>query len=216
MVHAILKRTIIPFIRLFIRKIGGGKNIPEKCAFIVAANHASFFDDFVVPSILIPVVDKKLHFYVKLKYFENYIIRKILEDVGEEIPVASKTDKDHDKINKKAFDTALSYLKKGGVVGIFPEGTRSFDGKLQRAKTGIAKVALTAKVPVLPIGIVGSDKILPKGSFLPRIRRCEVNVGKPLYFEKYYGKSQSNDLLENITRDIMKEIAMLSNQKYNF
>ena len=101
-------------------------------------------------------------------------------------------------------------------MGIFPEGTRSIDGKLQQARSGIAKLVIAAKVPVLPIGIIGSHKILPKGKFLPRFKRCKINIGRPLYFKEYYNKKTNKKILEDITRIIMKNIAKLVDQKYNY
>ena len=106
-------------------------------------------------------------------------------------------------------------MKKGELAGIFPEGTRSPDGKIQKAKSGIANLAIAAKVPVLPIGIIGSHKILPKGNFFPRLKRCTINIGKPLVFKQYYNKKINKRMLDNVTRSIMKEIAKLAGQKYN-
>lgn len=215
MVYPIAKLTIGNFIRLFIKEINGKENILKNKPFIVASNHASYFDDFATPSIIIPMLDKKMHFYVSSYYFNNYFLRKFLE-WGESIPVDPTKNKKHKEINKKAFQTALKYLKNGEIVGIFPEGTRSIDGKLKQAKSGIAKLAIAAKVPVLPIGIIGSDKILPKGKLLLRFKRCKINIGKPLYFKEYYDKKINKKILENVTRTIMKNIAELIGQKYNY
>ena len=90
------------------------------------------------------------------------------------------------------------------------------NGKLQRGKTGIANLAIAAKVPILPMGIIGSDKILPKGKFFPRLRRCEVNIGKPLYLKAYYGKKINKKILDDATRKVMQEISTLIGQKYNY
>ena len=108
------------------------------------------------------------------------------------------------------------YLKKNEITMIFPEGTRSYDGKLKKAYTGVAKITLKSKAPVLPVGIIDSYKVLPRGKILPRFKRCEVKIGKLMNFEKYYKKKINEKILENITRDIMKQIAKLINQKYNY
>ena len=215
MVHPIAKLTITPFIKLFIKKINGKENIIRGKPFIVACNHASFFDDLAVPSVIVPIINKKLHFYVHSVYFKNYFLRKLL-NWGGSIPVDPTKSKKHKETNKKAFQTALRYLKDGKIVGIFPEGTRSQDGKLQKARTGIAKLAIAAKVPVLPMGIIGSYKILPKGSYLLRPKRCKINIGKPLYFKEYYNKSLNKKDLYTVTRIIMREIAKLVGQRYNY
>ena len=214
MVHFISKLTIIPFIKLFIKKVDGQENILKGKPFIVASNHSSYIDDFVVPSILMPILNKEIHFYVNSSYFNNYFSRKFLEWYGN-IPIDTVKGKNYKQVNKKAFQIALKYLGKNDIVAIFPEGTRSIDGRLCKGKTGIARLALKSKVPVLPIGIIGSYKILPKGKFLPRFRRCNINIGKPLYFKEYYNKNINDRILERTTRKIMKEIAKLTNQEYN-
>lgn len=215
MVYPIAKLTLAQFILLWIKKINGTNNIPKDGKFIVAPNHASFFDDMIMPSIIAISMDKKLHNYVNSNYFKNYFLRKFLYWSGS-IPVDVKKTKNSKKVNTKAFNLALSYLKKKEPVGIFPEGHRSLDGKLQKAKIGVAKLALTAKTPVLPVGIINSYKILSKGNRFPKFRRIViVNIGKPMCFDKYYGEINKKNL-RLVTNIIMKEIARLSNQEYNF
>jgi len=215
MVYPIAKLTISTFIKLFIKKVDGEDNVIRDEPFIIAGNHSSFFDDLVIPSIIIPILNKKIHFYVNSYYFNNYFLRKFLE-WGGSIPVDVTKGKKHKETNKKAFQTALEYLRNRELAGIYPEGARSIDGKLQRGKTGIARLALAAKVPVLPIGIIGSYKILPKGKFLPRPKRCKINIGKALYFKEYYNKKITKKMLREVTNKIMKEIAKLIGQKYNY
>ncbi|MFH0868341.1 MAG: lysophospholipid acyltransferase family protein [Candidatus Woesearchaeota archaeon] len=215
MVYPIAKLIIVPFTRLFIKEVNGIENVTTERPFIIACNHASYFDDFAVPSVILPIIDKKIHFYANSYYFNNYFLRKFLE-WGGSIPVDPRKGKNRKKINEKAFQTALNYLKNNEIIGIFPEGTRSVDGRLQQGRTGIAKLALGARVPVLPLGIIGSRKILQKGKFFPRPRRCRINIGKPLYFRKYYHRKPTKKALEGITRIIMKEIARLTGQKYNY
>lgn len=215
MVYPISKLTIFSFIRLFIKKTDGKENIIRNGPFIAACNHASFYDDFAVPSVILPVANKYVHFYVNSSYFKNYFFRKALA-WGRCIPVDTQKSERHKEINKKAFNTALMYLRKNEIISIFPEGTRSIDGKLQKGKTGIANLAIAAKVPILPMGIIGSNKILPKGKFFPRLRRCKVNIGKPLYFKEYYNKKINKKILEDATGKVMREIAALTGQKYNY
>ena len=157
-----------------------------------------------------------MHIYCNDKFYKTWILRKFLE-WGRCIPIrVDKKSKEGKDINKKAFNLALKFLKKDEPVGLFPEGHRSIDGKIMKAKTGIAKLALTAKVPVIPIGTIGSYEILPKGANLPQLKRCDINIGKPIYLDKYFGKENNQKVLKEVTRLVMKEIAKLAKQKYKF
>ncbi|MCH8127699.1 1-acyl-sn-glycerol-3-phosphate acyltransferase [candidate division KSB1 bacterium] len=191
------------------------KNIIIDEPFIIACNHASYLDDFAVPRAFYPPIDRKFHFYVNSLYFKNILFRIFL-NLYESIPVDTKKGKNHKQVNRKAIDMAMKYLKKGDIIFIFPEGARSLDGKLQKGKVGIAKLALEARVPVQPVGIIGSNKILPKGKFLPRPKRCKINIGEALYFKEYYNKTITKKLLREVTNKIMREIAKLIGQKYNY
>lgn len=215
MVYLISQLTIGSLMKLFIEKIDGKNNIITDKPFIIACNHASYIDDFAVPSVFYPAINRKFHFYVNSSYFKNFFLRMVL-NYYESIPVDVDRGNHHKQVNKKAFETASRYLKRGDVIFIFPEGTRSIDGRLQRAKTGIAKLAIAAKVPVQPVGIIGSNRILPKGKFFPRPARCRINIGNQLYFKDYYNKKINKKMLEDVTRKIMKEIAKLVGQKYNY
>ena len=149
---------------------------------------------------------------VNNRYWNNKIDASIL-DWGGCFPIyVSGNSK---KKNDKSFDKAFEYLKKKDPVQIYPEGLRSVDGKLQKGKTGIVRLALSAKTPILPIGIIGSNKVLPKGSFFLRFKRCAVNIGKPIYLDKYYKRKKTKKLFRQLTDKVMKEIAKLSGQEYN-
>ena len=99
---------------------------------------------------------------------------------------------------------------------MFPEGGRSDDGKLGKGYNGVSKIALASKAPVVPAGIIGSHKVWPKGKYMPRFKRCEVKIGKPIYFRKYYNKNQNKKILDGVTRIIMKEIGKLIGQEYKY
>ncbi len=211
-----ISRWIIPFIYSpWIRKVEGIENIPKNIPFIIAANHTSYYDALLVPVIIAPKTNKKMHALVNSFYWKPFITRFFL-DLWDSIPVYVEKEKEAKEKNKQAFEKALIYLKKNEIIMIFPEGKRSYDGKLQRAYTGVAKLAIKAKAPVLPVGIIDSNKILPVGKMLPRLKRCEVKIGKLIYFDKYYNKKINNKILEVITRQIMKEIAKLIRQEYNY
>ncbi|MFC1704864.1 lysophospholipid acyltransferase family protein, partial [Nanoarchaeota archaeon] len=111
---------------------------------------------------------------------------------------------------------SINYLKSGEPIGIFPEGHRSYSDKMREGKTGAARLALTARVPVIPIGIEGSKKVLPLGAFWPRLKRFTINVGKPIYFDKYYGKENDKKTLRLVTNKIMKQVSKLAKDRYDY
>ena len=94
---------------------------------------------------------------------------------------------------KEALKWAVKALKQGKIIAIHPEGTRSLTGKLQKGKTGVVRLALAAKVPVIPIGLIGTFEILPKGKYIPKLKRATMNIGKPMYFGKYYDKKKQRN-----------------------
>ncbi len=215
MVYLISKSIISPIIKLWLRKVNGIENIPKESAFIVAANHSSYYETLLVPSIIVLKINKRMHAFVDSTYW-NFFITRFFLDMWQCIPVSVNKEKNSKEKNRVAMETSLNYLKEGHIMMIFPEGGRSHDGKLKKAYTGVAKLALMSKTPVLPIGVIGTNEILPKGSFFPRFKRCEINIGKPMYFEKSSGKKINKKILNKITRDIMKQIAELIGQKYKY
>jgi len=201
---------------LWTRSIGGLENIPRGKAFIIALNHSSYYDTGLVHALLIPLLDKKVHPFVNSSYWKYKFVARIFLSPGEAIPIYIKKEDNYKQKNKKAFNKALYYAKKGEPLMIFPEGKRSKDGKLGKAYTGIAKLALKAKIPVIPMGVIGSNKVWPKGKTFPRFKRCDIKIGKPIYFEDYYNKKPTEYIYEQVTRIIMKEIAKLIGQKYDY
>lgn len=206
MVYPLTKLTIIPVIKLYVKKAAGLENLP-KGAFIAAANHESYMDHLIISAYLISHLDKKVHFLAKKEHFDN-MLKKAWHNYAGAIPL------DREKRGKKALRWAVKALKEGKIIAIHPEGTRSLTGKLQQAKTGVARLALTAKVPVVPIGLIGTFEMLPKGKYIPKFKRAEMNIGRPIYFNKH--KKINKLVLREATTKIMKEIARLSKQKYNF
>lgn len=215
MVYPIVKLILSPIYKLWLRKVEGIENVPQDKPFIIAANHSSYYDALLIHFILIPKIDKKIHALVNSLYWKYPVIRWFL-DLGECIPVYVEKEKYAKEKNKQSFEKALSYLKNNGIIMIFPEGRRSIDGKLRKAYNGIARLALKARVQVLPCGIIGANKVLPVGKMLPRFARCKVKIGKLLYFDQYYNNKISNRTLDEVTRSIMKDIAKLINQKYRY
>ena len=203
-------------IRPYIHRIYGAENIPKDKAFIAAANHASYMDIFIVPYITIRYTNRMFSGLANSRFFKNPFFRYFLRRY-KTIPISISKDignKSQKKNNEEAFQKAIKMAKKKFNIIIFPEGSRSPTGKIQRGKTGVVKLALILQAPVLPIGISGAYDILPKEAILPRLKRADVNIGKPIYFDKYYGRKITKKLLRTMTDQIMREIARLSGQRY--
>jgi len=209
MVYLIPKFTIIPIINLWVKKVSGGENLPEEGAAILAANHASYADHLIIGAYAATKVNRQVHFLAKKEHFDNFFKKSWHEYVGS-------IQLDREKKGKKALKLALKALKDGKIIGIHPEGTRTLTGKLQQGKTGVARLALQSRVPVIPIGLTGTFEMLPKGKYIPKLKKATMNIGKPMFFTQYYNKKPTKKLLREVTTRIMKEIAKLSKQKYNF
>ncbi|MBI2656242.1 1-acyl-sn-glycerol-3-phosphate acyltransferase [Candidatus Woesearchaeota archaeon] len=209
MVYATTKLTIIPTVKLWVRKVNGLENLPKEGAFIAAANHASYFDHLTIASYLISHLDRKVHFLAKKEHFDN-VFKKAWHTYAGAIPI------DRQSGGKEALKWAIKALRQGKIIAIHPEGTRSLTGKLQKAKTGIARLAIISKVPVIPIGLIGTFEILPKGRYIPKFKRAVMNIGKPMHFPEHYNKKINKKALTEVTTKIMKEIAKLCHQNYNF
>jgi len=191
-----------------IKEIKGLDNIPLKGGFIVAANHSSYMDIWCLSAVFLVKRKINVRYLAKRELFKIPILGWFLK-IYDPIPFDRKLEK------KYALKEAINSLKKGEVMGIYPEGTRSLTGKIQKGKTGIARLVLGAKVPVVPIGIKGTRDMMPKDSFFPKFNRSAVvNIGKPIYFDKYYNKKITKQLLRKLTDEVMTEIAKLSNQRY--
>lgn len=213
MTYPISKIVLVPIFKIWIGDVGGLKNIPIGRPFILAPNHSSYIEHMLISSIIVPKLGKKLYFIAKKEHFDG-ISQKLWHKIWTRhvgyIPI------DRSKGGEKALKKAVSYLKKGEVIVVYPEGTRTLTGKIQKGKTGVARLALWAEVPVVPLGIKGTFKILPKGKMIPKLGKASFKFGKPMYFSKYYNKPVTKNRLRTITNSIMTEIAKLSGQKYTF
>jgi len=208
----IARYFIPPIANLWIDKVIGLKNLPKNGPFIITPNHSSYIEHIMIGCIVIPYINKKLFFIAKKEHFDD-ITQKTWHGLWNKYITYIPIDR---TMGENALKEAISYLKKGKVIVIYPEGTRSLTGKIQKGKTGAARMALWAKVPVVPLGIIGTFEILPKGKKIPRMKKATLKFGKPMYFDKYYNKKITKKLLRLITNIIMKEIAKLSGQEYNF
>jgi 1-acyl-sn-glycerol-3-phosphate acyltransferase len=184
----------------------GVDNIPVHGGAILAANHLSFVDSLFMP-LMSP---RDVVFLGKADYFESWRTRWFFEAAGV-IPVR----REGGSAGEAAILAGIRALKQGKVVGIYPEGTRSPDGRLYRGKTGVARMALEAHVPVLPVAISGTPEIMPLDAKVPRLAgRPTVEFGKPLQFERYFDRPRDRFVLRSVTDEIMYEIMMLTGQEY--
>ncbi len=210
MVYPIAKRIFPLIFRPYLGECTGISNIPLDTGLILAANHASYLDHFVVGCSIVSRLNRHARFLAKKEHFDSFIQKTWHNYLGA-IPL------DRQAGGKEALQQAIRELDQGSWIMIYPEGTRTLTGKMQRAKTGIARLALASKVPVVPMGITGSFEIWPKWKKLPKKgRKADLRVGKPLYFEKYYGKENDKEVLRKVTTIIMKEIARLAGTDYPF
>ncbi|MBU0615366.1 MAG: 1-acyl-sn-glycerol-3-phosphate acyltransferase [Nanoarchaeota archaeon] len=206
MVLGISTRLYKLILKIWVKEVSGLENLPKERGFICAANHGSYLDDIIMPVFVIRHLHKFVHVYCNDSYMRKGLLKKWLEH-GEVIPIRVYKSKEQKEINEKAFQAALGYLKKGEIVGIFPEGHRTSDGNLQKGHLGVSRLAIESKAPIVPIGIIGSYDVWPKGKKFPGLGRCKVKIGKPLYFK--------TDDKEHIARTVMKDIAKLTGQEYN-
>ena len=207
MVYPISKKVLFKPLKLFLKKIEGMENIPKKSPFIVTSNYESYLDPWLIASVIILLKNKKIHFLAKRGRFWNFGGFIILKRWAGAIIVEGREE--------KAFQDLLSLLKKEEIVGIFIEGQRTLNGELQKGKTGVVRVGLKARVPILPIGIMGTFNIAPRNKLIPRLKRAELHIGKPIYLNKYYKQKINENLLRRLTDDIMEVISDLTGKPYN-
>jgi 1-acyl-sn-glycerol-3-phosphate acyltransferase len=196
-----------PLLRLVYRpRARGLENLPTTGSFILAANHISFVDSLFIPL----VCPRDVVYLGKADYFDKARSRWFMK-AANVIPVR----REGGSAGEAAIMAGIRALKEGYVVGIYPEGTRSPDGRLFRGKTGVARMALEAQVPVVPVAIHGSEEIMPIDAKMPRLSgRPTVTFGKPLYFDRYHDRPKDRFVLRSVTDEIMYEIMMLSGQEY--
>jgi len=201
MVYWVIKTLFGWIVRLiWIRKVEGMENIPQKGSFIIAANHSSYFDFFS----LIAVCPRRVYFLAGEVFFKKWWWYPLVKLTGQ-----IRVDRDS-KDKTSAKQRVFSILNQGKVFGIFPEGTRSPDGKIGKTFTGVAKFALGAKVPVVPIGITGTYEIMSRYDKKPKFKKnISINIGKRMFFEQYYGKQADEAVLRQITDKIVEEIEKL-------
>ncbi len=212
MFYWVAKYTLGMTLKLVFRPWSRGRgNMPRRGPVILASNHLSFADHFFGPLPL----PRKVIFLAKAEYFngtglKGLISRAFFSGVGQ-IPI----DRTGGAASERALRSGLRVLAGGNVLGIYPEGTRSPDGRLYRGRTGVARLALESRAPVVPCAMINTFEFLPPGSTRPNPRhRPGVIFGKPLEFSRYHGKESDRDVLRAVTDEIMAEIRKLSGQEY--
>lgn len=206
--YSLLKAFLAPILMaLFRPKVSGLRNVPNTGPLIIASNHLSFSDSIFMPL----VVPRKVTFLAKSEYFTSPglkgFIKKLTFIALGQVPV----DRSGGRASEAALITGLRVLERGDCIGIYPEGTRSPDGRLYKGRTGIARMALESGAPVVPVAMHNTAEIQPTGKVVPRVRQVEIIFGEPMYFE---GDSTNQQRLREITDEIMQAIRKMSGQEY--
>jgi 1-acyl-sn-glycerol-3-phosphate acyltransferase len=195
-----------PIFRLFFRPwVEGLENVPKDGPVIICPNHLSFIDSILVPMLL----PRKVVFLGKSDYFDKWYVSWFFKGAGV-IPVR----REGGEAGESSLKAGVEALSQGLAVAIYPEGTRSPDGRLYRGKTGPARMALRARCPIVPVAVFGTNEALPSGSYVPRMARIGVRYGAPLDFSRYEGKDDDRFVLRSITDEVMYELMLLSGQEY--
>ena len=208
MFYWLMKHIVLgPLLRLIYRpKAIGLENVPGEGPVILASNHVSFVDSLFIPLL----VKRPVVFLGKADYFKSWRTRWFFKAVNV-IPVR----REGGSASEAAIRTGIDALRRGVVVGIYPEGTRSPDGRLYRGKTGVARMSLEAQAPVIPVAVEGTREVMPPDRKIPRFRGpVTVRYGKPLDFSRYHERATDRFVLRSVTDEILYEIMMLSGQEY--
>ncbi|HVL89273.1 MAG TPA: lysophospholipid acyltransferase family protein [Actinomycetota bacterium] len=207
MFYWLMKHVFIgPLVRALYRPwIEGLENVPKDGPVILAANHNSFLDSIFLPL----VVPRNVVFLGKSDYFDKWYMKWFFKGANV-IPVR----REGGEASEAALNAGVGALRQGLAVGIYPEGTRSPDGRLYRGKTGVARMALRVGCPIVPVAIIGSREAQPPDRKMPKICRVGLRFGRPMDLSRYAGKDDDRFVLRSVTDELMFEIMMLSGQEY--
>jgi 1-acyl-sn-glycerol-3-phosphate acyltransferase len=212
--YAVIRAILAPLARLLYRPtIEGLENVPKDGAVILASNHLSVIDSFLIPLI----AGRPVAFLAKAEYFEGRKLRQRFVGAFMGAFGAVPVQRGAGRAAITALDTLTDVLAAGTAIGIHPEGTRSLDGRLHRGHTGVAQLALVTGAPVVPLGLIGTQNVLPVGAKLPKIGRSirfTMRFGEPLDFARYDGLADSPAIRRSVTDEIMYAILELSDQVY--
>jgi len=204
--YRVLKRVLPPIVNPYVSiEIDGLDNVPREAPAILACNHLSFIDSIVLPLN----VPRPVYFLGKADYWDSWKTRWFFQGTGV-VPVhRGGGEKGEDSLR-----TGVEILRSGELLGIYPEGTRSPDGRLYRGKTGPVRMALEAEVPIVPCAVIGTDQAMPTGSYVPKREHVTVRYGRPLDLSRYHERRTDPFALRSATDELMYEIMMLSGQEY--
>lgn len=212
MFYWILKHVLVgPIVKgLFRPWIAGAENVPKQGAAILASNHLSVMDSVFLPLML----ERPMSFLAKSEYFtgkgiKGWATKWFMKGTGQ-----IAIDRSGGSASEAALNTALQVVGRGDLLGIYPEGTRSPDGRMYKGRTGIARMALVSKVPVVPVVMVDTAEVLPIGSSRPRIMRVGIVIGEPLDFSRYEGLEDDRFVLRSVTDEIMIALQQIGGQEY--
>ncbi|RNE59434.1 lysophospholipid acyltransferase family protein [Cryobacterium tepidiphilum] len=188
----------------------GLENIPKTGGVILASNHLSFIDSIFLPL----VVRRRVAFLAKSEYFtgtglKGWATRQFFKATGQ-LPI----DRSGGRASEDSLNTGLRVLGGGGILGIYPEGTRSPDARMYRGRTGVARMVLEAGVPIVPVAMIDTEKAMPTGTRVPKVRRIGIIIGEPLDFSRFDGMEGDRFVLRAITDELMYELQRLSHQDY--
>ena len=211
MFYWVLKTIVLgPVLKLLFRPwVEGEENLPAEGAAILAWNHLSFSDSIFLP-LLVNAGSPSSPRATTSREVDSRAGSRRPSSRGSAAPV----DRSGGKASSAALNTGLRVLRRGDLLGIYPEGTRSPDGRLYRGRTGMARMALESGAPVIPVAMIDTDKAQPPGKLAPHIMRIGVRIGKPLDFSRYEGMEDDRFVLRSITDEVMYELMLLSEQEY--
>ena len=212
MFYWVMKRIFLgPVLRLLFRPwVKGLDNVPAEGAAIIASNHLSFSDSIFMP-LMVP---RPVIFLAKSEYFTGTGLKGRLTALFFRLTNQLPMDRSGGAASAVSLNAGMDVLTGGGLLGIYPEGTRSPDARLYRGKVGVARLALQAGVPVIPVAMIGTDKVQPIGKRLPNIRRIGMIFGEPLDFSQYREQAEDRVVQRKVTDEIMFELMRLSGQEY--
>jgi 1-acyl-sn-glycerol-3-phosphate acyltransferase len=203
----VIKIVVTPVLRIGVRiRVEGKEHLPRSGPVILAANHRSFLDSIFIP-LLVP---RRVTFVAKAEYFDDKRVAWFFRGVGQ-IPIR----REGGSASERALQSAMEVLEAGGVFGIYPEGTRTRDGKLHRGHTGVARLALRSGAPIIPVGIIGSDEVQPIDSKLPRLfKTVRIRFGEPIDLDHCRGRHDDRLALRDVADEVMYEIGQLCGYEY--
>jgi 1-acyl-sn-glycerol-3-phosphate acyltransferase len=208
----IMKHIVIGPILLAVFRpwVVGLEHVPKQGPVILASNHLSFIDSIFLPL----VVDRPVVFLAKSEYFTGKGLKgwatRLFFQAANQLPI----DRSGGKASEASLNTGLRVLGEGRILGIYPEGTRSPDGRLYRGRTGVARMVLEAGVPVVPVAMIGTAEVMPIGTRVPKVRRVGIVFGEALDFSRFEGMEGDRFVLRSVTDELVYDLRALSDQEY--